>query len=288
MEYILNIAIFVCLYGIIALSLNLLVGETGLVCVAQAALSGIGAYGTALFMKNAGMDFFLATALSMAIAAFVAALIGLIFARLRDVYYVFGTVGLNVILYSIFLNWQSLTGGPLGVANIPRPAIFGFIFSDNVAYLGLCVAALAGVYGVCTWIECSSFGRVLRAIREDERAVAAFSYRTTRYKVVVFAIASALAALSGALFAAYIRYIDPTSFIITESIFMLSIVILGGLGSSRGALFGAVILTVLPELLRFVGFPTEIAAQMRQLVYGLVLIFLMLYRPQGMLGTFRI
>lgn len=288
MEYLIDIGILVCLYGIVALSLNLLIGETGLVSVAQAALSGIGAYTTALLMQDAGLNFFLAAFIAMLCGACIALVIGAVFARLREVYYVFGTVGFNIILYSILLNWQSLTDGPLGIANIHRPEIFGFVFSDNFAFLLLCLLSLAASYGICVFIERSSFGRVLHAIREDEEATAVFGYKVTHYKVAIFMIAAALAAFSGALFASYIRYVDPTSFIVTESIFVLSIVILGGLGSSRGAVLGALILVVLPEALRFVGFPNDIAAQIRQLVYGLLLILLMLYRPQGLLGKFRL
>lgn len=288
MAYLIDIAILVSLYGIVALSLNLMTGETGLVSVMQAALSGIGAYGTAILMQDAGWNFFAAMAASAVAAALIALVVGAIFARLKEVYYVFGTVGFNIILYSVLLNWQSLTGGPLGIANIARPEIFGLSFSDNLAFLALSLGALALAYGVCAFVEKSSFGRVLHAIREDEEAIAVFGYRTTHFKVAVFVIAAMMASVAGALFASYIRYIDPTSFIVTESIFLLSIVILGGLGSSRGALLGTAILVVLPEALRFVGFPGDIAAQMRQLVYGLLLVLLMRYRPQGILGTFRL
>jgi branched-chain amino acid transport system permease protein len=287
MEYLIHIAILVCIYGILGLSLNLVVGEAGLLSVAQAAFYGIGAYAAALLMISFGINFFLAALLGMIAVGAVALPIGIVFARLREEYYAFGTIGFGVIAYSVMLNWQSLTHGPLGIPGIPRPVLFGFQFVDNLAYLALAAVALALTYGVSAFTTSSSFGRVLHAIREDEEAIAIFGYATHYYKLVVFVISAMLAAIAGALFASYITFIDPSSFTLNESIFILAIIILGGLSSGRGALLGAFLLIVLPEALRFVGFPSDIAAQMRQVVYGLILIFLMLYRPQGVLGKFR-
>ena len=287
MEYLIHVAILVCIYGILALSLDLVVGEAGLLSVAQAAFYGLGAYASALLMVSFGVNFFLAAPLGMTIAGIVALPIGIVFARLREEYYAFGTIGFCVIAYSVMLNWQSLTHGPLGIPGIPRPELFGFQFADNLAYLALAAVALALTYGVSAFVISSSFGRVLHAIREDEEAIAIFGYATHYYKLVVFVVSAMLAAIAGALFASYITFIDPSSFTLNESIFILAIIILGGLSSARGALLGALLLIVLPEALRFVGFPSDIAAQMRQVVYGLILILLMLFRPQGLLGKFR-
>jgi len=287
MEYLIHIAILVCIYGILGLSLNLVVGEMGLLSVTQAAFYGIGAYTTALLLVNTGISFFLAAILGMLITGIVALGIGVILSRFDNHFYALGTFGFNVIVWSIFLNWQSLTQGPLGIPSIPRPILFGFQFSENVYFLGLALLMLAFVYGVCVFITRSSFGRVLHAIREDEQAVSVFGYSTTYYKLVIFVISAMLAALAGSLFASYITFIDPSSFSLSESIFILAIVILGGLSSSRGAMLGALFLVVLPEVLRFVGFPSDVAAQMRQVIYGLILILLMMYRPRGFLGEYR-
>ncbi len=288
MEYLIHIAILVCIYGILGLSLNLVVGETGLLNVTQAAFYGIGAYGVALLMTNFGINFFLALLFGMALSGACALLIGLVLSRFAGDYYALGSFGFNVIVWSIMLNWQSVTHGPLGVPGIGRPELFGFVFGENFYFLLLAAAALLAVYGVCTFITSSSFGRVLKAIREDEDAIAVFGYSTSYYKLLVFVISAMLAAVAGGLFASYITFIDPSSFALSESIFLLSIVILGGLSNSRGAMLGALFLIVLPEALRFVGFPPDVAAQMRQVTYGLILILLMLYRPQGLMGTFRL
>jgi len=288
MEYLIHIAILICIYGILGLSLNLVVGEVGLLSITHAAFYGIGAYATALLLIGTGMNFFLAVLLGMVITGAVALAIGIVLSRFKGDFYALGSLGFNVIVFSIFLNWQSVTQGPLGIPGIPRPTLFGFPFFENSSFLALTLVALAFVLGICIYITRSSFGRVLKAIREDEQAISVFGYSTTYYKLVIFVISAMLAALAGALFATYITFIDPSSFSLNESIFILAIIILGGLSSHKGVLLGALFLVILPEALRFVGFPTDIAAQMRQVTYGAILILLMLYRPQGLAGKYRL
>ncbi len=288
MEYLIHIAILVTLYGMLGLSLNLVVGETGLLSLAQAVFYGIGAYSTALLMVNEHTNFFVAVGAGILISGIVALIIGLVFSRFKGEYYALGTLGFGVIVYSIFLNWKTLTNGPLGIPGIPRPELVGVSFFDNFLFLLLSLCGLALVYGICIFINRSSFGRVLKAIREDEEVAEVFGYKTLYFKLLIFVISATLASIAGALFGSYLFYIDPTSFSVDESIFILSVVILGGLGSTRGVMLGALLLIVLPEALRFVGFPSDIAAQMRQLVYGVALISLMLFRPQGLLGNYRL
>ncbi len=288
MEYLIHIAILICIYGILGLSLNLVVGYTGLLSVTQAAFYGIGAYVTAILLTTVGMNFFLAVGIGMVITAVLSLAIGYVLSKFKDDYYALGSFGFNIIIYSIFLNWQSLTRGPLGIPGISRPSLFGFTFSDNLSFLILSLVIGLVIFGVCTYITRSSFGRVLKAIREDEQAIQIFGYNTLWYKLAIFVIAAVLASVAGALFASYITFIDPSTFTLTESIFILAIIILGGLSNNKGAVLGAVCLILLPEILRFVGFPSDIAAQMRQVVYGLILILLMLYRPQGLVGEYRL
>lgn len=288
MPYLTHLLIFICIYGILALSLNLIVGYTGLVSGAHTSFFGIGAYTTALLMVNLKLNFFLALPAGIALAIILALLIGSVLSRFRGDYYVLGSIGFCSIVYTILLNWQSLTGGPLGISGISRPNFFGFILNDNIYFLPLAIIFLLLVYAVCQFVSLSSFGRALKAIREDEQALSVFGYQTSHYKLTVFAIGAGLAAIAGALYASYINYIDPSTFHLNESVFMLSIIILGGLANLRGSLLGAVFLILLPEILRFVGFSTDIAAQMRQFVYGLLLILFMMYRPQGFIGEYRL
>ncbi|MFA6554666.1 MAG: branched-chain amino acid ABC transporter permease [Candidatus Paceibacterota bacterium] len=288
MEYFIHLAILISIYAILGLSLNLVVGFTGLLSITQAAFYGIGAYTTAILLTSSGMNFFVALVIGMIITAVCSFVIGFVLSKFKDDYYALGSFGFNVIIYSIFLNWQSLTRGPLGIPGIPRPSLFGFTFSENLSFLILSVVFLALIYFICQFITTSSFGRVLKAIREDEEAISVFGYRTLWYKLAIFVIGAMMASVAGALFASYITFVDPSTFTLTESIFILAIIILGGLANNKGAVIGAICLILLPEILRFVGFPNDIAAQMRQVTYGVILILLMLYRPQGLVGEYRL
>lgn len=288
MEYLIHLAILFSIYAILGISLNLVVGYTGLLSTMHAAFYGIGAYTTAILLTQSGVGFLLSVILGIIFTAFVSFLIGTVLSKFDGDYYTLGSFGFNVIIFSIFLNWQSLTKGTFGVPGIPRPELFGIDFSSSLSFLILSLLFLILVYFASRFIVNSSFGRVLKAIREDEKAIQVFGYNTLYFKLAVFVMSAAMAAVAGSLFASYITFIDPFSFTLMESIFILVIVILGGLANLRGSILGALFLILLPEILRFVGFPEDIAAQMRQVVYGLILIFLMLYRPQGLIGEYKL
>jgi branched-chain amino acid transport system permease protein len=288
MEYSIHLLTFICIYAILALSLNLLVGYTGLVSAAHAGFFAIGAYTTALLITEAKWNFFFTFPVGIFCAIIFAFLIGYVLSRFRGDYYVLGSIGFCSITYTILLNWQSLTGGPLGISGISRPNFFGFILNDNFYFLLLSAVCCLLVYLICNYITNSAFGRTLKAIREDEQVLSVFGYQTSHFKLVIFCISAGLASIAGALYSAYINYIDPSTFHLNESVFIISIIILGGLANLRGSLLGAIFLMLLPEALRFVGFSNDIAAQMRQAVYGLLLILFMMYRPQGFMGEYRL
>ncbi len=288
MEYLIHLAILFAIYAILGISLNLVVGYTGLLSVTQSAFYGIGAYVTAILLTQSGVGFFLSIILGIIITAIVSFLMGIVLSKFDDDYYALGSFGFNIIIFSIFLNWQSLTRGPLGIPGITRPVLFGLDFSQNIVFLVLTLIILVAIYFISKFIVNSSFGRVLKAIREDERAIQVFGYRTSFYKSIIFVVGAMMAAVAGSLFASYITFIDPSTFTLNESIFILAIIILGGLASLKGSILGALFLVLLPEILRFVGFPDAVAAQMRQVVYGVILILLMLYRPQGLVGEYKL
>lgn len=239
-------------------------------------------------MTSFGINFFVSILIGMALSGVLALFIGYVLSKFDGDYFALGSFGFNIILYSVFLNWQEVTRGPLGIPGIDRPSIFGYTFSTNSSFLILSVVIAGFVYFFAQWLGRSSFGRVLKAIREDEKAIQVFGYNTSQYKLAIFVIGAVLASIAGSLFASYISFIDPSSFVLNESIFVLAIIILGGLANNKGVVWGAVFLILLPEFLRFVGFPSDIAAQMRQVVYGVMLIILMIYRPQGLMGEYRL
>lgn len=288
MDYFANLMILFSIYGILAVSLNLLVGYTGLLSLAHAAFYGIGAYALALLMTKVHMDFFSATLLGMLLSGSVALGVGAILSKFKGDYYVIASAGISVIVFNILLNWRSVTNGAIGVFGVPRPSVMGAVLTSNYLFLGLSLVFLALVCGAAWLIVNSSFGRVLKTIREDDDVARVFGYRPLHYKLIIFVITAMMASLAGSLFASYLMFIDPSTFTLNENVFLLSIIILGGLANTNGALLGAFILIGLPELLRFTGFPTDIAAQMQRLIYGVLLIILMFIRPQGILGRFRI
>ncbi|MBI5220251.1 MAG: branched-chain amino acid ABC transporter permease [Candidatus Liptonbacteria bacterium] len=288
MPYLVHILILFCIYAIIGISLNLVVGYTGLISIAHAVFSTIGGYAVAILMTFYGWNFFLAMLVGVLVSACVAWPIAWLLSRLTWDYYVLGTVGFNYVIYVVFLNWESLTRGPLGIPGIPRPTLGPLNFTSNYYFLILALLFATAAYLFARYLVRTSFGRVLKAIREDEQALRVFGYETTRYKVAIFVIAAMLAAMAGALAASFLRFLDPTAAALMDSIFAVSIVILGGVANLEGSILGALVLVAFPELMRFVGFSEDIAGQMRQLFYGLLLIIMMRWRPQGLMGEYKL
>ena len=254
----------------------------------QAAFYAIGAYATAIAMTSYDINFFLAILIGIIISGLCALIIGYVLSRFDGDYFTLGSLGFNIIITAILVNWRGFTGGATGIPAIPRPSLFGFDLSTNLTFFILALLAVVVIYFICKFIVRSSFGRVLKAIREDEKAIQVFGYNTHYYKLAIFAIGAMMAAVAGALYASYLSYISPATFDLNESVFILSIVVLGGLANNKGAIWGAALLILLPEALQFVGFPSAVAEELRQVIYGLAIVLFMLYRPQGLVGEYKL
>ena len=287
MEYLINLAILFCIYGTLALSLNMVVGMAGLLSLAQAAFYGIGAYAAAIGMTELGLGFFSTLLLGMLANAILAFVVGKILSRFQGDYYAIVSAGLSVIVFSVLLNWKDLTNGPLGIFGIPKPEIGSFRLVSNFSYLVLCLAAVALSCGIYVLFDRSSFGRTLKALREDEQLTRLQGYNTKHFKSIVFVVSAMMSGIAGAMFASYISFIDPSTFQLKEGIFLFTIIIVGGLSSAKGSIAGALILISLPEVLRFIGLPYETAAQLQQIIYGALLVLMMILRPQGLFGKYR-
>lgn len=287
MNYLLHLIVLIELYVMLALSLNLMVGYTGLLTLAHAAFYGLGAYATTLLMVNWGFDFLFALILAIAGTVLLSFLISFASLRFRGDYFILATLAFQVIVFAVLYNWVDLTRGPYGIPGIPKPSIFGIKIDSLLSFslFGFVVAVL--VAGFLALIFRSPFGRTLQAIRDDELAATALGKNVVSFKVRSVAIASGCAAVAGALYATYVTFIDPTSFTIDESILMLSMVIVGGTGNLKGPIVGAVMLIVLPELLRFLAIPDAVAANIRLIIYGFLLIIMMHFRPQGLAGKYQ-
>lgn len=288
MDYIIHLLIIIALYIPFAMSLNLIVGHSGILSITHAVFYGLGAYATAILTKFYGFPFFLSVLIGIIISVCIATVIAYSLKKVKGDYYALASIGLSVIMYSLFMNLDSVTKGPFGIFGIARPTILGISFSSSFSFLILTIIVAGFSILILDTIARTHFGRILHAIREDEDALLPFRYKIHSYKMTVFALGAMFASISGSLYASYISFIDPTSFTLNESIFLLTVIILGGLASTRGVISGVVILTLLPEVLRFVGLPNEIAAQTRVILYGCALVYLMYKRPVGLFGKYSL
>jgi branched-chain amino acid transport system permease protein len=288
MEYILHLFILICFYTLLSQSLNLSAGFTGLISLAHAGFYGIGAYTSAILSTQFGFSFWLSIPLAMLISGTIAFIVSLIALRTVEDYFIICTLGIQVILFSIMNNWMDLTRGPLGIPGIPSISLFGFNFDSKISFLLLSLFFVAITWFVLRNISKSGFGKTLTAISEDEIYAQSIGKNVYQSKIISFTISAILAAIPGALYAHYISYIDPTSFTVNESIFILSIVIIGGLGNLTGSFLAASFLVLLPEALRFVGMPDSIAANIRQIIYGLILVIIMMTGKNGVKELFTI
>lgn len=243
----------------------------------HAAFYGIGAYTAAILTVTYHVPFLIAFLAAGVAAGLFGLLLGLPVLKLKGYYFTIITMVFCEIIRVVELNWMSLTRGPLGIMAIPKPAIFGYVFSTPLRiYFFMLVLVILSTLTVRNLMN-SRIGYAILAIRDDELAAEAMGIHVFRYKMIVFIISSLMVGLAGAFYAAYTSYIDPSSFAAAQSNNMLVMVIFGGLGNTVGSFIGAIILTVLPELLRGM-------SQYRQLIYGVLLVVLMMVKPQGLLG----
>ena len=289
MEYVIHIIILINIYIILTTSTNLVVGMVNMLSLGQAAFYGIGAYLSVLAIMVFHWPLIPALFFTMIITGFVSLLISWPSVRLRGDYFVLATLGFQLIVYTVLYNWVKVTKGPYGIPGIPSPVLFGNITISGLwPFLALSGFIAILVIFIFASLIRSPFGRALRGVRDDELSMQALGKNVAMLKIQAFAISSAFIAIAGFLYATYVSYIDPTSFNLDESIFILTALIVGGLGNIRGPVIGAIFIILLPEALRFIGMPDSVAANLRQIIYGLALILFMLYRPQGLAGNYAI
>lgn len=289
MDYIFHIIIMINIYIILTTSTNLLVGMTNLLSLGQAALYGIGAYLAVLALMVLNLSLIPTLLFVILGTSLLSLLIAYPSLRLRGDYFVLATLGFQLIVFTILYNWVDVTKGPYGIPGIPSPILFNnIVISGIIPYLILSSLLALGVVAIFYKLIHSPFGRALKAVRDDELSTQAIGRNVTTLKIWAFVISSGFIGISGLLYASYVSYIDPTSFNLDEAIFILSAVIIGGTGNIKGPVIGGVFVLVLPELLRFVGLPDSVAANLRQIIYGLMIIILMRLRPQGLAGEYAL
>jgi branched-chain amino acid transport system permease protein len=273
--YVITVLTLMGIWSIVALGLNVITGLAGQFNLGIGVYMGTGAYASAMLTTSAGFTFWEALPLALAASAGMGFLTGLPALRVREDALAVLSIGLVFVFESLII-YLPYFGGPLGISRVPR-ATFAGEPASNLAYLIIVVAALALSIAAALYLRRSWMGLAWESIREDETSAQVLGIDSARYKLYAFTIGAVFAGLGGVLYAHFIRFVTPYDFGFLPSIYVLVMVVFGGLGTVRGAVFGACFLTLLPELFRFV-------QDYRNLIYGLTLVLLMLYEPRGLLG----
>lgn len=276
-DYYIDVLIMSGIYIILAIGLNIIVGFTGLLNLGFAAFYAIGAYTYAILNTKIGLGFWASLPISASFAALAGLLLAIPALRLRGDYLAIVTLGFGEIVRLVLNNWDSLTNGPNGITGIARPLLMGFSLAQLKYYYYVVFVIVIFATVVIRRVELSRIGRAWVAIKENEIAASSMGINTTKYKLYAFTFGTFWAGVAGILFSAKMQFVSPESFTFMESILILSMIILGGLGNTYGAIIGAFILVILPEVLR------ELQLY-RMLILGIGLVLLMIFRPQGILG----
>lgn len=283
--YYVDIVVFWMIYLLLGLGLNLITGYAGQVSLGHAAFYGIGAYTSAILSVKYGWNAWLSMAAAVVVTFLISALFGLPSLRVREDFLAITTLGLGLIAQSFFKN-ADITGGAYGIDSIPAPSLFGTPLK-NTGYLLLVTVVLIVAVVIMKKMTGSRIGRAWMTIREDETVAQSMGINTTYYKVLVFAIGGAYAGAAGALFAHKVSFISGESFGFTVSATVLSMVVLGGLGSIFGTFFGVTLLYMLPEMFRLFEFELvdpKYLDTYKMMLYGILMVLIMRYRPKGLFG----
>lgn len=285
-EYWLAQLTFVLIYAVVGLGLMLLAGFTGLFSLGHAAFLGVGAY-TQAIMVNAGIPFPLALACAGLLSAAVGMVVGLPALRVKGIYLGMATLAFGFIVEEVIARWEHVTGGNAGLM-VQYPALFGWALDSTEEFYFLClVVTVLATLGIVNLMR-SSTGRAFVAIRDSEISAQSMGIQLARYKTLSFALSAALAGVGGALYAHKIQFLSPEQFSIIQSIDLLLMVVIGGLGSIHGAFLGAIFLIVMPQLIAlgkdFLPEAIGQAAGLQGAVYGIVLIAFVLFEPMGLYG----
>jgi len=283
--YIQNIIVLFSINAILALTLNFILGYAGIFSLAHAIFFGIGAYTAAYVALNFTDSLLICMLAAMGLSAIVSLALALPALRVRGEYFVAASLGLQMIGVTIFSEWKSVTGGLGGMVGIPPPVLFGYTISSTVEFLILTIAVLVGILIITALLVHGSFGRSLMAIRDSESAAQAYGKSVNSVKALSVAVSAGLAALGGVLYAFYMSFVNVEVFTLEMSILLMAMVIIGGTGTLFGPIVGAAIVMALPAALTYLPFipPSELGT-IQQIIYGIAMVLLMMYRPGGLVG----
>ena len=283
-EYIETVLIFVVIFGLGAMSFDLLLGYAGLISLAQASFMGMGAYCTAILTTQMGLGFFPSLFAGILVASTLGLIIGVAVLRLAGDYLLVGSVGFLFAVQAVLIGWEDVTGGTVGIPGVPELAIFGITVSSPGEYLLLCVIVGALFYLLSVRLVTSPYGRYLQAMHDDEIATLSVGKNIVAIKLSIFVISAGMASVAGSLYAHFVTYVDPYHYSLHDTFFMFCMVCIGGMRTLKGAYLGALILTGIPEIVRFLNLPSGIMGHVQEIIYGSALITIAFLRPQGLLG----
>ena len=289
-NYVLTVLIYVGINTILAVGLNLLMGYAGQVSLGHAAFYGIGAYASAVLTTRTGLSPWIAMAVGVIITSVVAYLLGAQALRLHGPYLAMATLGFGVIVSIVLLQWEPMTGGTSGIFGIPSLQIGRLTFDNDVSVFYLVWGLATVVIALSANIVHSRLGRAFRAVHGSEAAAASLGVDTSRYKVQVFVLSAALASVAGSLYAHYVTFISPEPFGFKFSVELMVMVVVGGMASVWGAIFGAATITILGELLRElgdvnIGSMGVTLSDLDVVFFGLILMVIMIYMPDGLVRS---
>ncbi len=285
-NFFLLILIYTCIYAFMSLGQNLITGYTGMLSLCGAGFFAVGSYTTAVLTTKLGWSFWASIPVAALLCALLGVLIGLPTLRLKGDYLAIATLGFAEIVRNVINNWDSLTNGPMGIQRIPIITLFGHQISpyNKWVFLLLEVVMLLICYFLLERLASSRMGRALEAIREDEIASSSLGINVTKYKVASFAIGAAVTGLAGCLQAEFVLSVSPGTYVFMVSIMVLCTVVLGGMGNFKAVILGAFIIQFISYFPQLIGLSNVIPAQAKQIIFGLILVVMMIYRPQGILG----
>jgi branched-chain amino acid transport system permease protein len=284
MGYLVTLLTIICIYTLLTASMDLILGYAGLFSFVHAALCGIGAYSAAFVMLKLGWGLVPATIAAFAATALAAQATAAVTVRLDGHYFILGTFCVANVISSVMENWTDVTNGTSGLYGIPVTSLFGWTIAPGVPFLVFCIVLTGVVLFVKGRLVSAPFGITLQAVREDEVVAWVLGHNVRHVRTIVFVIGGAVTALAGVLLACYLRYLDPTSFDFSFTILIWAALFVGGSVGTLGTIVGPAILVLFPEALRFVGLSGPHVANVQQALYGLLLILLMMFRPQGFFG----
>jgi branched-chain amino acid transport system permease protein len=282
-NYLTQISIFISVYLLLAVSQNLVLGFGGLFSIVQAALYGVGAYTAALIVLRLHAPFPLDIAGAFLVSCVIGAILAGLLSRLRPDLMIIATLALQLVFSAVFRNWNAVTGGSYGTYGIPRPTIFGAPLTGLAPFAAYAAVVALAVFAVALIVGRSPFGLAVRGQREDAVLAEALGHHAARERTLVFVLAAGIAGVAGGLYAQFVGYVDPSSFDVNQSLSIITIVVVGGLGNLWGTLGAAIILTFLPQLLLLIPATSNAAAQLQLLLYGVILVAIVRFWPNGLI-----